>query len=335
MVFFDAVRWQPYTLPTPTPTPTSAPVPTSTPFACSSWDLANDFRISPNEENPNSDLCNNPGVWSFMGSGSLARNPINYYLLPNFTPDSGGYLGLNKYDTNTQFPHINYNAGAEIVVGVITIPANSIDVHPASDQMGIFAWHSPINGYISINGEVSDNSPGCGGGDGIRWYIDKNSINLASGGYDNPGSQMFASGAGGADLNAVAVNAGDMIYLAIGPNGNFFCDDTRVNLSINVTSAPTATPFGATPIPTSTPWPTSTPCEDLWEHWFDSCPQAFNGESDTQVVKASHNVNFVINSIQETILDVQLFYRVRDEVLSLTPEGNDFTDLYYQHGQKL
>jgi hypothetical protein len=60
--------------------------PTVTPTVCTSWNLADDFRIAPYEENPNHDSCNNPGVWLFMGSTSLDRTPP-YYLLDGFIPN--------------------------------------------------------------------------------------------------------------------------------------------------------------------------------------------------------------------------------------------------------
>ena len=108
-----------------------------------------------------------------------------------------------------------------------------------------------------------DPTGNCNYPDGILWYIDQNSANLASGVYPNGGSQTFATGTGGAGLNTVAVNAGDVIYLAIDSNANFYCDSTRVDLSINVTSAPTVTPtptmtFTPTATPTNTPVPTAT-----------------------------------------------------------------------------
>lgn len=239
---------------TPTSTQTYTPTSTGTPFVCSSWNLASDFSNDPGQENPKRDSCNNLGVWGFMGSGSLPRNPANYYLLPNFKPNYAGFANYPTYDTNTLYPHIGFNGGATIVVGAITVPYNTIDVHPAPDQMAIIAWHSPVNGYVSIAGGVSDNNPGCG--DGILWYIDKNSTNLASGGYPNGGAQTFASGTGSANLDVVAVNTGDVVYLGIHPSGDHTCDDGRIDLLINVTSPPTPTNT-PTETPTSTPTPAS------------------------------------------------------------------------------
>ena len=100
--------------------------------------------------------------------------------------------------------------------------------------MAIIGWRSPIDGYVSISGNLSDGNPVCG--DGIQWYIDRNSISLASDSIANGGSQAFTNGMGGSALNAVAVSTDDMIYLIVHPNGNISCDSTSVEFSINMTT---------------------------------------------------------------------------------------------------
>ncbi|MBI5965308.1 MAG: hypothetical protein HY863_17670, partial [Chloroflexi bacterium] len=138
--------------------------------------------------------------------------------------------------------------------------------HPGSAQLAIIAWHSPISGYVSVSGAVSDGDPG--GGDGILWYIDRNSTNVASGGFSNGGLQTFASGINGAGLNTLAVVAGDTIYLAIHPNGNYYFDSTRVDIVISRTTAPTPTTIitytpSRTPTVSRTPTKTQTPTRTL------------------------------------------------------------------------
>jgi len=242
--------------PFPTQIRTEPPPPTSTPSPspCTSWNLASDFRISPNQENPNRDSCNNLGIWEFMGSPGLDRVPAAYYPMSTFTASGG----LNMWQGNNGEGHISFNAsGVDYIQGAITWPANTIDVHPGPAQMVVMAWHSPVNGHISVTGSVSDNNPytgNCNNQDGILWFIDKNSTNIALGGFVNGGSQTFASGTNGANLNTVSVISGDVIYLAIHPGGNYYCDDTFVDLAINVTSA-----INVTIAPTSMPAATSTP----------------------------------------------------------------------------
>lgn len=236
-----------------TSTPTTA-ASTGTPFACTAWDLAHDFRNAPGQENPNRDACNNMGVWEFMGSAGLERNPDGYYTLADFTPTRNNMVDLPFWrgtysDGYTPFPMIGLNDSSETRnVGDATMPANTVDIHPAPDQLGVIAWHSPITGYVSIGGGVGDNN--ANGGDGILWYLDKNTASLASGGFENGGAQNFEDGTGGTGLNSVAVSIGDVIYLAIHPKGEYTYDDTRVDISIHavsaptITSTPTITPYG-------------------------------------------------------------------------------------------
>src|SRR5258706_1696226 len=216
---------------------------------CYTWNLANDFRVSPNQENPNRDSCNNLGVWKFMASTTLTRDPATYYPMTIFGPSAGGYTGLdfwsgNFANQNGKFPGIGFNgSGADrgFTNQAITIPANTVDIHPGPSQLGIIAWQSPLSGYVSITGDVSDNDPDtlcpAYASDGIKWYLDKNSTSLADGVIPPGGFQNFANGNGGTSLNTVAVNVGDVIYLAIDPNGSYGCDSTRVDLSISDTSA--------------------------------------------------------------------------------------------------
>ncbi len=223
---------------TPSPTNTQTPTSTSTPVQCTTWNIANDFRVAPNQENPNRDSCNNPNIWEFMGSGSLTRDPATYYRVTTFTPSIGGYTGLDFWsgtyvDGNGQFPSIGVNDSGETRTfnGHITFPVNAADIHPGPNQLGIIAWHSPLTGFVSITGGVSDND--AGGGDGILWFIDENSTNLASGTQANGGAQEFKNGADGIKIGTIAVNTGDTLYFVIHPNGNYLYDNTRVDITIN------------------------------------------------------------------------------------------------------
>ena len=218
-------------------------------YACTEWNLATDFLVSPNQANPNPDSCGNL-VWEFMGSNSLTR-PASYYHMEkeNFTFDAGlnawhgNYLDL---DYNLQ-PVIGYNdRDTDYTQGEITWPAKTIAVHPGSGQMAVIAWHSPLtsDGYVYITGGVKDYNPAveCSNPDGILWYLDKNSADLAHGFYPNGESQDFTDGHDGVWLNKVPVDDDDVIYLSIHPGENFFCDTTGVRLSIKVTDAPLGIP---------------------------------------------------------------------------------------------
>ena len=70
-----------------------------------------------------------------------------------------------------------------------------------------------------------------GGGDGIAWFIDHGTTNLAHGAYANGGKQGF-------QLSEISVLKGDFIYFIVDPNGTYFYDSTGLDLSITVPFIP-------------------------------------------------------------------------------------------------
>jgi len=211
--------------------------------------LTSDFRISPNQENPNSDSCGNSDIWHFMRSSDLNRDPLNYSLLPNFVPDQFGVLGLESWQgtqglpdprlPNTRYPYVGINATGTTYtqshsVGTLTWPTDTVHIHPYLTELAIVGWRSIFTGTISITGTVSDAEiciPAADD-DGILWYIDKGVTNLAYGSIGRGGIQAFQDGTGGNTLNNIAVNPGEIIYFVIHPKGNHYCDVTRLDISI-------------------------------------------------------------------------------------------------------
>ena len=232
------------------------PTPTSTPSPCLSWDLAADFRVSPDQENPNRDSCNNPNVWQFMVGSGLTHDPLSYSLASYFTPNFNGTVDVNVWSgtSGLSWPFVGYNASSQ--TQLVSWLAHTINVHPSNNQLVIVAWKSALNGYVSISGGVADADPACGSG--IQWTMDRDAVALASGSYVNGGSQTFSNGLNGSVLNMVAVNVNSMLYVIVDPNGDDLCDTTRVDLVINMVNplTPTQTP---TPLPKPSHTPTS--CE--------------------------------------------------------------------------
>ncbi|HET7144561.1 MAG TPA: hypothetical protein VFI68_11120, partial [Anaerolineales bacterium] len=116
---------------------------------CVSWNLANDFRLAPNQENPNRDLCGNPGIWKFMESASLTLDPATYSLMPTFNTVSNFWAGT-YVDGNGTFP---------VVQSALTSGTAVIYVHPAPGRMAIIGWRSTLNGFVSVSGGAIDNDP--------------------------------------------------------------------------------------------------------------------------------------------------------------------------------
>ena len=188
------------------------------------WNLASDFRLSPNQANPNPDQHGNTDTWSFRESATLTRNPAQYTLLPNF----GGLCSGQAWLSADTLPFIARSSGGPNACGW---PAQTTMVaHPSSTQLAVVAWKSPFTGTVSIGGSVTDWDSG--GGDGISWFVDRGTDSLASGQIANGGQQNLAAGTGGATLDSVAVQVGQVIYLAIDPRTNDLNDTTAFSFTI-------------------------------------------------------------------------------------------------------
>ena len=97
--------------------------------------------------------------------------------------------------------------------------------------------------------------------------------------------------------------------------------------TITPTATPTSTPTPVPPTPTATstptiaptspPLPTPAPCPCFLDYLFGKCSQA-----NAQILTV------VLQNLKNTADDLQLFYRVRDEILAQTSEGRSFIDLY-------
>jgi hypothetical protein len=91
------------------------------------------------------------------------------------------------------------------------------------------------------------------------------------------------------------------------------------------TPVPTSTGTTPTPQPTATLNPCSDPCTL-------ECIRSWLGISSNNTAANFHPVSY---SIQQALFDIQLFHRVEDEILSQTPQGQHYIDLYYGHGTEI
>jgi uncharacterized membrane protein len=199
---------------------------------CAGWNLATEFRLSPDQANPNPDNCGNANVWHFMESSSLARDPLTYSLLPEFITDGFFIPGIQQWQDafncstscNNKLPTVGINAtGAFQQPSGISWPAGVVLVHPMPTQLAIVGWRSPINGSISVSGAFTDADGSCG--DGVAWFIDRDTTTLANGSFPNGGAQSF-------QLSDISVSQGDFLYFIVHPNGDHFCDSTALEITL-------------------------------------------------------------------------------------------------------
>jgi hypothetical protein len=203
------------------------------------WNLATDFRIYPNQANPNPDTQSNANVWYFMESSSLTHDPMTYSLLPEFITDAFYIPGIQQWQGTTpsggeknKLSAIGINATGSFQQALtISWPANVVRVHPLPDRFVVVGWRSPINGSVDVTGSFYDLD--ANGGDGVDWFIDRGAMTIASGAIANGGSQQFQSG-----VNGVSVNYGDFLYFIVGPNGSYDNDSTGLDLTIIPSNTP-------------------------------------------------------------------------------------------------
>ncbi|MBI5365310.1 MAG: hypothetical protein HZA53_19185 [Planctomycetes bacterium] len=232
-------------------------IPCTAPIPCGQWSLAADFRVAPDQENPNRDACGNLGVWHFLGSDPAtfpAHDPSMYTLLSDYFTDMFTVPGLETWQgTHVQAPSypnlpsvaINNTGAHQSIIG-IEWPAGVVNVHPLSDQLVIVGWRSPYTGRVSIIGGVQDLDNTCASSpDGIAWSIDRydgvTNTTLASGAIPDGGAQDFRAGVGGASLVSLAVAEGDFLYFIVDPMSEFACDST--GLDIVIRPAESGAPF--------------------------------------------------------------------------------------------
>ena len=163
-------------------------------------------------------------------TGPENRDVGAYTLLPDFESNALN-LGLQRWSVPYPPPSVTYNpSDIPAANGTETFPPHSIAVHPGDSSLVIVGWRSPVNGRVGITGSVRSLNPAWS--DGVRWFVDKGTTNLASGVIPNGGAQDLRDGAGSRNLTSVQVNQGDFLYFIVHRNGNYYCDNTGLRVSI-------------------------------------------------------------------------------------------------------
>jgi hypothetical protein len=188
------------------------------------WNLSTDFRVSPNEANPNPDSYGNPDVWWFM-QGTTLHDPSTYALLGGFDSEFCDVTGVEAWQGPPPLnaPYVGINSTGTVVrhpCGVsFNWPAGAVFTHPAPDQFSVIGWQSPVGGTMCVALRVVDVD--AGGGNGIAWSFDQGTRVVASAILANGGSASLSV--------AIKVRPGEFLYSIVDANhGDFFYDTTRV-----------------------------------------------------------------------------------------------------------
>jgi hypothetical protein len=205
------------------------------------WNLANDFKIS---SNPN-------GQWSYGSTDAVGGNftiftrtaQIPYQVSHGAVAEWVGtyFSGFELFPYISKFygdpgTTVSVTNACNAVtcsidnpgVTIIQRSANGVGVHPAPPGEGYatLRWTAAKSATYVIN--VSFFSIVVGGGATTDVHVQRNHISLFDGFVNGAGSvQNWSTGNAG-----IALAAGDVIDLVVGPNGDYTADSTGVDAQI-------------------------------------------------------------------------------------------------------
>jgi concanavalin A-like lectin/glucanase superfamily protein len=214
------------------------PAPAPAPATCTRWNLAGDFRTPPGQANPSADACGN-AVWSYEYAPTPARDPATYLPLDAFQQswfEIPGLAGWNVespcfYGPTPCLPIAAYNGSG----GTADLPpwapfpwdATTMLLHPGPSQPSIAAFRAPLSGRLDVE-MARVRHLDFNGGDGVDWTLDLGAERVAAGLSRWPVAERVQT--------PIDVKAGDVLYLAIGPNGGLVFDSTQVDLALRMRS---------------------------------------------------------------------------------------------------
>jgi len=108
----------------------------------------------------------------------------------------------------------------------ISHPALAVSVHPSPKDAITIAWRSPVTADVTVSVLVEDIDKNCG--DGVSWSIERGDRTLSRGDVANGGTPAQ-------EIVTTSVQAGQLIRLVIAPRQTYFCDSTRVDLTVRLT----------------------------------------------------------------------------------------------------
>jgi hypothetical protein len=208
--------------------------------AQSTWKLSKDLLANSNQISFNQ---GSNGVWFLLQSNSLAHLAKAYSLLPFYSlpcvTNPAAHLVVNIPCWQNPNPDKEGNIEPIIAANVtyhtlffrdFGIPARSVTMHPTMSSLAVIGWKAPLSSVVNVTGFFSDLDPNCG--NGVIWSVDiwsanKGSQTLASGTIANGGpSQTF-------NLTGTSIRTGQLLYFTVDPNGDYHCDTTGIDVTIN------------------------------------------------------------------------------------------------------
>jgi hypothetical protein len=207
------------------------------------WTLST-YSSSPSEAfggpapaNPAPDQAGHEGVWRFAQGHGLDSS--TYVTLPVYSAASCGLVGVESWSVTAGLPSVFHNGTGSALKDVsgscssgLRIPDGGFGMHPLDDDV-VAVWTSPVDGYVSVRGALSDAD--VNGGDGVAWVLGVRAPSaapvlstLASGSFANGGSSVVPAGS----TDRIAVAKGSQIAIVVTANGTANYDATNVDVRI-------------------------------------------------------------------------------------------------------
>jgi hypothetical protein len=184
---------------------------------------------------------NPSGVWTNRHTDDLIRDG-DYPLLPNFAANRGLFLpsppGAPMYFDDTFQGIARCPAGCQLsAVSFVPIDADELWMHTGEDTgpqdllgLTVVQFTAPLAGSFSISLSFDDIDAD-NGGDGIDWFVDTGTENLAAGTIKN-------SSSGPVSLSGVQSVPGENINFGISPKGSAFFDSTSLKATLTLEPEP-------------------------------------------------------------------------------------------------
>jgi hypothetical protein len=181
------------------------------------WDAATQFSTTSNTA---------ADTWQYLWAPGAGGDNSSYDLFAYYMNGAANYP---VWCNNTQWHFIGKNTS--VYDGLVVHPFSypPLDWPPYIAAIG---WKSPIDGVVDTDFSLLDLN--AAEGDGQSWYLFKSGATtpLSSGVIDNGGNTGLIHVAN------VPVAAGDMLYLQIGPRGDFVGDLAGVQFTVTQVPEP-------------------------------------------------------------------------------------------------
>lgn len=172
-------------------------------------------------------------MWSYRYNTTGVRDG-QYTLLPGTASWTGWKAGRNtitlvQWAVPGAHPSLGVNKRAVALVwptpgDIITVPPHAM-IASTGDDGGdlVLSFRAPAAGTVTVAYSFAGIEPSCG--DGVRWYVDRNATDLASGAVSNSSST-------GVQTLSVAVQKADRLNFIIDRNSNYYCDDVAMTATV-------------------------------------------------------------------------------------------------------